>query len=84
MDRDARMLDDRMQHRVVDGIGAVLDELDVKLYALIRLIRNRADLLLLVRSKRILGALRMCAGGDQEKRSREQECCAGSCSKPAP
>src|ERR1700733_72737 len=84
VDHDARMLDDRMQHCVVDSVGAVLDELDVELYALIWLIGNGAYLFLLVRSKRILGALRMCDRDDQEKDSGEQECCARSCSKPAP
>ena len=54
------MLDDRMQHRVVNSVGAVLYELDIELYAVIRLIGNRTDLLLLVWSKRIFGALCMC------------------------
>jgi hypothetical protein len=57
----------------MDGVGALLDELDVELDPFVRLIRGGANLLLLVRCKGILGALRVRAVGEEETRCGEQE-----------
>jgi hypothetical protein len=62
-----------MYYRVMDRVSSLLDERDVELYAFVRLIRDGANLLLLVRRKRILGALPVCAVGE-ETRNDEQEC----------
>jgi hypothetical protein len=70
---DARMLDCGTHYSVMDGVGALLDELDVELDPFVRLIRGGANLLLLVRCKGILGALRVRAVGEEETRCGEQE-----------
>ncbi len=56
----------------MNGIRTLLDEFDEELDALIRLIGNRPDLLLLVRRKRIFRALRVGSRCEKEKRSRNR------------
>jgi hypothetical protein len=55
----------------MDSVRSLLDELDEELDALVRLVGNVADLLLLVRSERILGALGVCEGRDCEGANKE-------------
>jgi hypothetical protein len=73
VDLDARVLYGWMQHCVMNGVGSQFHKLDVEFYALVRLIRDGADLLFLVRRKWILGTLRIRTAGDGEKCSREQQ-----------
>jgi hypothetical protein len=63
---------------VVDRRRPFLDELDVEFYPLVRLIGDGANLLLLIGSKRILGALRVCTVADEGTCSCEQKCGAGN------
>jgi hypothetical protein len=58
----------------MDRLSPLLDEGDVKLQPLIRLIGNSADLLLLIRGQRILGALRLSGVTQKKKRSRTHQC----------
>jgi hypothetical protein len=74
MDCYTGMLHRGTDHRVMDRLSPLLDEGDVKLHPLIRLIGNRADLLLLIRGQRIPGALRLPGVTQKKKRSRTHQC----------
>jgi len=59
---------------VMDRLRPLLDEGDVKLHPLVRLIGNGADLLLLIRGQRVPGALCLPGMTQKDNRRGTQNC----------